>query len=222
MTLDARRQSVLVLGLGDTGLSMARWLARQGGARARRRHARRAAGAARCKRAARGAAGHRRRSAARSRRRRPDRASARAWRSSEPIVRRRSRTGSPVVGDVELFARAQRDAGAKVLAITGTNGKTTVTALAGAIAARRRASTAWSPATSAAGARRARAADRDGCPTSACSSCRASSSRRPRRSRRLRRPCSTSPRTISTATRASPTMRAAKARIFAGRAACRC
>ena len=38
-----RDRKVLVLGLGDTGLSMARWLARHGARVARRRHARRAA-----------------------------------------------------------------------------------------------------------------------------------------------------------------------------------
>src|SRR5262249_33114455 len=40
--------------------------------------------------------------------------------------------GAELVGDVELFARALPP-GQKVLAITGTNGKTTVTALAGAL-----------------------------------------------------------------------------------------
>jgi len=41
--------------------------------------------------------------------------------------------GAELVGDVELFARAL-PAGQKVLAITGTNGKTTVTALTGTLA----------------------------------------------------------------------------------------
>ena len=36
-----------------------------------------------------------------------------------------------VVGDVELFARYRPKASAKVIAITGANGKTTVTTLVG-------------------------------------------------------------------------------------------
>jgi UDP-N-acetylmuramoylalanine--D-glutamate ligase len=51
---------------------------------------------------------------------------------SEPVVREALARGIPVVGDIELFALAVRARSrAKVLAITGTNGKTTVTALAG-------------------------------------------------------------------------------------------
>jgi UDP-N-acetylmuramoylalanine--D-glutamate ligase len=43
--------------------------------------------------------------------------------------------GKDVVGDVELFARAIRGSHAKVIAITGSNGKSTVTALAGHLCA---------------------------------------------------------------------------------------
>ena len=45
------------------------------------------------------------------------------------------RPGLPLVGDVELFARALRNSEkrARIAAITGTNGKTTVTALTGAM-----------------------------------------------------------------------------------------
>jgi UDP-N-acetylmuramoylalanine--D-glutamate ligase len=46
----------------------------------------------------------------------------------DEVVRHAVAKGTPVVGDVELFAWENR---AAVLAITGTNGKTTVTALAG-------------------------------------------------------------------------------------------
>jgi UDP-N-acetylmuramoylalanine--D-glutamate ligase len=46
----------------------------------------------------------------------------------QPVVAAARARGIPVLGDVELFAP---HAGAKVLAITGTNGKSTVTALAG-------------------------------------------------------------------------------------------
>jgi UDP-N-acetylmuramate-alanine ligase len=91
--------------------------------------------------------------------------------------------GIPVVGEIELFARALRELGAAgnapVLAITGTNGKTTTTALTGPSAARHGKVTA-SPATSPGGAHRA-----DGpasgrgkpCRRSGCWNCRASSSK---------------------------------------------
>jgi UDP-N-acetylmuramoylalanine--D-glutamate ligase len=47
---------------------------------------------------------------------------------SEPLVREAQRRKIPVVGDIELFAWQNQ---APVLAVTGTNGKTTVTALTG-------------------------------------------------------------------------------------------
>ena len=51
---------------------------------------------------------------------------------ADPAVSRARAHGLPVVGDIELFAQALRGAWtAPVLAITGTNGKSTVTALAG-------------------------------------------------------------------------------------------
>jgi len=43
--------------------------------------------------------------------------------------------GKDIVGDVELFARAIAGSGAKVIAITGSNGKSTVTSLAGHLCA---------------------------------------------------------------------------------------
>jgi UDP-N-acetylmuramoylalanine--D-glutamate ligase len=53
----------------------------------------------------------------------------------EPILRAAVARGIEIVGDVEIFARAVGDVapGARVLGITGTNGKSTVTALAGAM-----------------------------------------------------------------------------------------
>ena len=56
---------------------------------------------------------------------------------TEPAVARAIAAGIEVVGDVELFARAIRALNAKrehpmrVLAITGSNGKSTVTAMCG-------------------------------------------------------------------------------------------
>ena len=49
---------------------------------------------------------------------------------SEPAVQAAMLAGIIVIGDVELFAQ-YRDAGAKIIAITGANGKTTVTTLVG-------------------------------------------------------------------------------------------
>ena len=51
----------------------------------------------------------------------------------QPTIRAAVEAGAELVGDVELFARAL-PGGQKVIAITGTNGKTTVTALAGELA----------------------------------------------------------------------------------------
>lgn len=50
---------------------------------------------------------------------------------SEPLVRQARERGVPVLGDIELFARAAQ---APVAAITGSNGKSTVTSLLGEMA----------------------------------------------------------------------------------------
>jgi UDP-N-acetylmuramoylalanine--D-glutamate ligase len=54
---------------------------------------------------------------------------------AEPHVARAVAAGLPVVGDVELFAKARRQVSpaARLIAITGSNGKTTVTAMVGAM-----------------------------------------------------------------------------------------
>ncbi len=58
---------------------------------------------------------------------------------TEPVVREARRRGIPVTGEIELFAQALRDLdwrkSCKLIAITGTNGKTTVTSIAGAMGA---------------------------------------------------------------------------------------
>ncbi len=137
-------KNVLVLGLGETGFSMAKWLSRCG-ASVRVADSRTAPpNAAALARELPGAV-----------------LQAGGWQessfsgvdmiaispgiaASEPLVRRAAARGVPVVGDIELFAHAIRDAALwsrrlsvfkppKVLAVTGTNGKTTVTALAGAM-----------------------------------------------------------------------------------------
>jgi len=128
-------KSVLVLGLGDTGLSSVRWLAGRG-ARVRAADTRAAPPAL-------GALGAHFPAV---------RVELGAFRTAllegvdavvaspgvalrEPVLRAALERGIEVVGDVEVFARevARRSPGARVLAITGTNGKSTVTALAGAM-----------------------------------------------------------------------------------------
>jgi UDP-N-acetylmuramoylalanine--D-glutamate ligase len=138
---DWNNRKVIVLGLGDTGLSMTRWLSRQGAivsvadTRAEPPHARVLASELPDVRVATGAF---------------DRAlfaHADAIAISPGIDPRESsiaeavRRGVAVVGDVELFASAlsdvtrARNAGRpKVIAITGSNGKSTVTAMTGVAA----------------------------------------------------------------------------------------
>ncbi len=128
-------RKVLVLGLGDTGFSMAKWLVRQG-ANVRVADTRPAPPRlADLGRSLPGVAAHCG----------PLREKIFAGIDliaispgvplAGPEVRRAMAAGVPVVGDVELFARAFPAAGRpKIIAITGTNGKTTVTALAGAMA----------------------------------------------------------------------------------------
>jgi len=53
---------------------------------------------------------------------------------SEPLVHRAASAGIPVVGDIELFAQALSGRAARIIAVTGTNGKSTVTALSGSMA----------------------------------------------------------------------------------------
>jgi UDP-N-acetylmuramoylalanine--D-glutamate ligase len=55
---------------------------------------------------------------------------------SEPALARALARGVPVLGDIEIFARHRRALipGAKTIAITGTNGKSTVTEMAGQMA----------------------------------------------------------------------------------------
>jgi UDP-N-acetylmuramoylalanine--D-glutamate ligase len=130
---------VLVLGLGDTGLSMARWLARQGAVvsvadtRAAPPHAALLACEWPQVRVHTGAF------------RREDFAAAEMLAVSPGIDPRVGelgaaiRRGTPVAGDVELFAQAlrayktERKDAARVIAVTGSNGKSTVTAMCGAM-----------------------------------------------------------------------------------------
>jgi UDP-N-acetylmuramoylalanine--D-glutamate ligase len=137
--LDLKDREVVVLGLGDTGLSMARWLARRGAAvrvadsRAVVPHANLLAREAPGVPLAAGAFTDETLDGADLVAVSPG-----VDRREPPLVRAIAR-GVPVVGDVELFAQALwsgvRDQGSgvkpRVVAITGTNGKSTVTAMAG-------------------------------------------------------------------------------------------
>ncbi len=125
---------MLVLGLGDTGLSMAKWLARRG-ASVRVADTR--------------AAPPRLAELKRSLPSVP--ANCGPLRDemfagidlvavspgvplAEPAVRRALDAGMEVAGDIELFAQALPERRARIIAVTGTNGKSTVTSLAGAMA----------------------------------------------------------------------------------------
>jgi len=130
-------KTVLVLGLGESGLAMAQWLHRQG-ARVRVADSRsEPPNAAELKRTAPGVA-----------------LLAGSFNDAllegadliglspglsldEAVVAEAARRGIPVVGEIELFAGALRELGVrdrcKVIAITGTNGKTTTTAMTGAL-----------------------------------------------------------------------------------------
>jgi UDP-N-acetylmuramoylalanine--D-glutamate ligase len=135
MKLNLNDKQVLVLGLGDTGLSALRWLKRQGA----------------------------RLSVADTRVAPPGLDAVRAEFAgtpvhlgpfkrdafeiaeiivaspgvplAEPEIQAAISRGIPVVGDVELFAQAIAGTHAKVIAITGSNGKSTVTSLAGHLCA---------------------------------------------------------------------------------------
>ena len=126
-------KKVLVLGLGDTGMSMATWLTRHGArvraadSRAKPPHA------------------------DRLKRQLPQAevitggftadcfndidliAISPGVPLAEPMLASALQRGVPVVGDVELFAHALGQRQAKIIAITGSNGKSTVTALCGAM-----------------------------------------------------------------------------------------
>jgi UDP-N-acetylmuramoylalanine--D-glutamate ligase len=134
VALELEGRKVVVLGLGDTGLSMARWLARRGAvvrvadSRAAPPHA---AALARELPAVPLATG----SFTDETLRGADLVAVSPGidRREPPLAQAIAR-GVPLVGDVELFAQALAFPGRpKVLAITGTNGKSTVTAMAGAM-----------------------------------------------------------------------------------------
>lgn len=134
--MNLQGRAVLVLGVGETGLSMAKWLFRRG-ALVRAADTRNEPPGVRAFNSALPQvevfAGS---------------LAARAFSGvdliaispglslSEPLVQQALKEGTPVVGDMELFAWAVRETGIcrpKLIGITGSNGKTTVTAMTGAM-----------------------------------------------------------------------------------------
>ena len=132
--------SVLILGLGDSGLAMARWCARHGAARIRvwdsRANPPQAAALAAEVPAATffsGALGADALEDARLLLKSPGLSPAKP--ELQPLLAAAQAVGVPVAGELDLYARALADLKSdwgyapKVLAITGTNGKTTTTSL---------------------------------------------------------------------------------------------
>ena len=134
-----------------------------------------------------------------------------------------------VVGEIELFARAlarlkaERGYAPKVVGITGTNGKTTTTRLAGLLLERSgmKVAVAGNIAPAVLDVLRERARRATTCPRPGCSSCRASSWPPRARSSATPRSCSTSRRTTSTGTaRWTRTPRPRRASSRRGRSRC--
>ena len=123
---------ILIVGLGKTGLSVARFLARQGLAFAVADSRENPPGLAGLRAECPGAAVHLG----------PfDAALFQSFRTlvvspgiavAEPAIQAAARVGAEIIGDIELFAR---HAAAPVIAITGSNGKSTVTTLVGELLA---------------------------------------------------------------------------------------
>ncbi len=132
--MDLSGRKVLVLGLGETGLSLARWIARRGGT-VRAADTRAAPPALHALRAAMPQAEVATGAFTEALLDGVDLVAASPGVAlAEPILRTARARGLEVAGDVELFARfLAAQGGARVVAITGTNGKSTVTALAGAM-----------------------------------------------------------------------------------------
>jgi UDP-N-acetylmuramoylalanine--D-glutamate ligase len=121
--LSLLEKRVLVLGLGDTGLSVARWVERAGG-RVRVADTRDAPPRGGDFRGELHTGGF-----SESLLHRVDLVCiSPGLAPGQPVLDEARRRGIPILGDVELFAQANK---APVLAITGTNGKSTVTALTG-------------------------------------------------------------------------------------------
>ncbi|KAF7599277.1 MAG: UDP-N-acetylmuramoyl-L-alanine--D-glutamate ligase [Candidatus Dactylopiibacterium carminicum] len=122
----------LILGLGETGLAMARWLTRQGRAVRVADSRAQPPGVAELRAAVPGAELHAGPFGAHLLEGIDEVAVSPGLPLSEPLIEQARMRGLPVLGEIELFTRALATLPpARVLAITGTNGKTTTTALTG-------------------------------------------------------------------------------------------
>lgn len=134
--MDLRGKTILVLGIGETGLSMAKWLSRCG-AIVRAADTRRVPPCLEeFRRSLPGARIHEGGFGAEAFAGADIVAISPGVPLAEPLVRQAAASGIPVVGDMELFALAMRQedtARGKIIGITGSNGKTTVTAMVGAM-----------------------------------------------------------------------------------------
>ncbi|ABE50538.1 UDP-N-acetylmuramoyl-L-alanine--D-glutamate ligase [Methylobacillus flagellatus] len=130
--LQLKDKQVLVLGLGDTGLSALRWLARQGARLSVADSRALPPGLDAVRQEFPGMAIHLGPFTAAAFKEAELIVASPGVPVAEPQVQAAIERGVPVVGDVELFAQA-RSAHAKVIAITGANGKSTVTTLVGEI-----------------------------------------------------------------------------------------
>lgn len=132
--LDFTNRRVLVLGLGDTGLSLARWLVREG-ARVHVADTRSAPPHAETLARELPQAGLTCGTLDVARFSPEAIALSPGVDRRTPIVARALARGVPVVGDIEIFALAiaRVEWRARVIAITGSNGKSTVTAMVGAM-----------------------------------------------------------------------------------------
>ena len=135
MTLELRDKQVLVLGLGDTGLSALRWLKRKGARLSVADTRAHPPGLETVEREFHGMPIHLGPFSAEAFQRAQLIVASPGVPLAEPEVQRAIGRGIPVVGDVELFAQATAGSDAKVIAITGSNGKSTVTSLAGHLCA---------------------------------------------------------------------------------------
>ena len=130
MKLELRDKQVLVLGLGDTGLSALRWLYRQGACLSVADTRETPPGVDALKAEMPEVKLHTGAFAEGAFKDAEIIVISPGVPKAEPLVQAAIKRGVPVVGDVELFAQF-KPTSAKVIAITGANGKSTVTTLVG-------------------------------------------------------------------------------------------
>lgn len=135
MNIELNDKQVLVLGLGDTGLSALRWLKRQGARLAVADTRAYPPGLETVEREFPGMPIHLGPFNPVIFERAELIVSSPGVPLAEPEIQAAMTRGIPVLGDVELFARTIAGRGAKVIAITGSNGKSTVTSLVGHLCA---------------------------------------------------------------------------------------